>query len=114
MAVGDDQDAARESLRQQVARYASNTFYSNFFVETGFGKEMAEAASALAAGDLGRASAAITPEMQDQVAIVGTVEHCRAELESRRKAGLQLPVVAPFAVGDNKASHRLTIEALAP
>jgi acetylglutamate kinase len=52
--------------------------------------------------------------MQDQVAIVGTPDECREELERRRAAGLQLPVIAPFAVGDNKTSHRLTIDALAP
>ena len=113
-AAGGDEDAVRDSLRSQVARYASNTYYRNFFVETGFGDEMTEAAEALAAGDLARASEAITPEMQDQVAVVGSPEHCRAALERRRAAGLQLPVVAPFAIGDNKESHRSTITALAP
>jgi alkanesulfonate monooxygenase SsuD/methylene tetrahydromethanopterin reductase-like flavin-dependent oxidoreductase (luciferase family) len=75
---------------------------------------MKAAAAALAAGDFDAAAEAITPEMQDQVAIVGTPDECRAELERRRAAGLQLPVIAPFAVGDNKTSHRLTIDALAP
>ena len=114
VAAGGDEDAVRESLRGQVARYASNTFYRNFFVETGFGEEMEEAAQALAVGDLARASEAITQEMQDQLAVVGTPEECRAALERRRAAGLQLPVVAPFAIGDNKESHRQTISALAP
>ena len=114
VAPGGDEDAVRESLRSQVARYASNAYYRNFFVETGFGEEMAEAADALHAGDLARASEAITREMQDQVAVVGSPEHCRAALERRRDAGLQLPVVAPFAIGNNKESHRTTIEALAP
>ncbi len=114
VAAGGDQDAVRAELRSQVARYASNTFYRNFFVETGFGDEMTEAAEALAAGDLARASEAITKEMQDQLAVVGSPEECRAALERRRDAGLQLPVVAPFAIGDNKTSHINTIEALAP
>ena len=114
VAAGNDQEAARASLRQQVARYAGNAFYKNFFVETGFGEEMAQAASALAEGDLERASEAITPEMQDQLAVVGTAEECREALERRRQAGLQLPIVAPFAVGNNKASHYSAIEALAP
>jgi len=35
-------------------------------------------------------------------------------LETRRDAGLQMPVIAPFAVGDNMASHRNVIDALAP
>ena len=114
VAAGGDEEAVRESLRSQVARYASNAYYRNFFVETGFGAEITEAADALQAGDLARASEAITREMQDQVAVVGSPEHCRAALERRRAAGLQLPVVAPFAIGDNKESHRTTIEALAP
>ena len=114
MATGGDEEAVRDSLRGQVARYASNTFYRNFFAETGFGREMSEAAEALAASDLARASEAITREMQDQVAVVGTPTQCREALERRRAAGLQMPVVAPFATGDNRESHRQTIAALAP
>ena len=114
VAVGDDVTASRDSLRRQVARYASNPFYRNFFAETGFDKEMSAAAAALAEGNLDKAADPITVEMQDQVAVVGTVEECRAALEKRRAAGLQLPVIAPFAVGDNMASHQHVIEALAP
>ena len=114
VAVGDDVSASRNSLRYQVARYASNPFYRNFFAETGFDKEMSDAAAALADGNLDKAADSITVEMQDQVAVVGTAEECRAALEKRRAAGLQLPVIAPFAVGDNMASHRHVIEALAP
>ena len=114
VAAGGDEGAVRDSLRGQVARYASNTFYRNFFEETGFAAEMAQAAQALADGDLPRAADAITPEMQDQVAVIGSPEQCRAALERRRAAGLQLPVVAPFAIGDNKESHRQAITAMAP
>tara|TARA_B100001146_G_scaffold49467_1_gene42920 strand:- start:3331 stop:4335 length:1005 start_codon:yes stop_codon:yes gene_type:complete len=114
VAVGDNLTESRVSLRRQVARYASNSFYRNFFAQTGFDKEMSAAAAALADGNLDKAADSITEEMQDQVAIVGTVEECRAALEKRRAAGLQLPVIAPFAVGDNMASHRHVIEAMAP
>ncbi|MDA0264156.1 MAG: LLM class flavin-dependent oxidoreductase [Chloroflexi bacterium] len=114
VAVGDDVSASRDSLRRQVARYASNPFYCNFFKETGFDKEMSAAAAALAEGNLDKAAESITEEMQDQVAIVGTVAECRAALEKRRAAGLQLPVIAPFAVGDNMTSHMHVINALAP
>ena len=114
VAVGDNLTESRVSLRRQVARYASNPFYRNFFAQTGFDKEMSAAAAALADGNLDKAADSITEEMQDQVAIVGTVEECRVALEKRRAAGLQLPVIAPFAVGDNMASHRHVIEAMAP
>ena len=114
VAVGDDVSASRDSLRVQVARYASNPFYRNFFAQTGFDKEMSAAAAALAEGNLAKAADSVTEEMQDQVAVVGTAEECRAALEKRRAAGLQLPVIAPFAVGDNKTSHMHVINALAP
>jgi len=114
VAVGNDLTASRDSLRRQVARYASNPFYRNFFAETGFDKEMSDAAAALAEGNLDKAADSITVEMQDQVAVVGTVAECQAALEKRRDAGLQMPVIAPFAVGDNMASHMHVINALAP
>ena len=114
VAVGGDVSESRDSLRRQVARYASNPFYRNFFAETGFDKEMSAAATALRDGNLDKAADSITVEMQDQVAIVGTVDECRTALKKRRDAGLQMPVIAPYAVGDNKASHRHVIDALAP
>ena len=113
VAVGADVSASRDALRRQVARYASNPFYRNFFAETGFDKEMSAAAAELAGGNLEKAADSITVEMQDQVAVVGTADECRAALEKRRDAGLQLPVIAPFAVGDNKTSHSHAIDALA-
>ena len=70
VAVGGDVSDARDSLRRQVARYASNPFYRNFFAETGFDKEMSAAAKALADGNMNKAADSITVEMQDQVAIV--------------------------------------------
>ena len=114
VAVGGDVSASRDSLRRQIARYASNPFYRNFFAETGFDKEMSAAAMALADGNLDKAAESITVEMQEQVAIVGTADECRSALEKRRGAGLHMPVIAPFAVGDNKESHLHVIDALAP
>ena len=77
-------------------------------------EEIEAVSKALAAGDTEKAMRAVTVEMQDQVAVVGTAEECRAALEKRRDAGLQLPVIAPFAVGDNMTSHQHVIDALAP
>ena len=115
VAVEDDPDAigaARASLQRQIARYAGMSYYRKFFDGTGFQREMAAAEQALERGDAETAYSAITPDMQDEVAVVGTAEHCRRELEKRRSLGLQLPVVAPFPVGDDRTSYRQTIEAL--
>ena len=72
---------------------------------------MAAAQTAMERGDAAAAARAITQEMQDQVAVVGSREHCQREVEKRRSLGLQLPVIAPFPVGDVMTSYRRTIEA---
>ena len=110
VAVSDNPDAARVSLQGQIARYASNPFYNNFFQGMGFGKEMSAAEEAIRKGDLEEAARAISPEMQDQVAVVGNAEECRSEIEMRRGRGLNLPVVAPFTVDEAKASYVRVIE----
>lgn len=110
VAVSDDPEAARASLQGQIARYASNPFYNNFFQEMGFGREMTAAEEAIRRGDLDEAGRAISPEMQDQVAVVGNADRCRAEIERRRSLGLNLPVVAPFTVDEARASYERVIE----
>jgi probable F420-dependent oxidoreductase len=114
VAVGDDMEALREGLRGQVVRQAGLPYYSNMFKAAGFEKEIEAVSAALAAGNKDEAMRAVTIEMQDQVAVVGSPSHCRQQFEARRAAGLQLPVVAPFTVGDTLASHRSAIDALAP
>ena len=111
VAVSDSQDEARSSLQGQIARYASNPFYHNFFRGMGFGEEMAAAEEAMQGGDMEAAGRAISQDMQDQVAVVGTAEECRAEIEKRRSLGLSLPVVAPFTVDEAKESYQRVIEA---
>ncbi len=110
VAVAEDTAAARASLQGQIARYASNPFYNNFFQSTGFGREMRAAEEAIRRGDMEEAAKAISSEMQDQVAVVGNAEECRAEIEKRRSLGLGLPVVAPFTVDDARESYRRVIE----
>ncbi len=88
------------------------SYYRHFFDGTGCQSEMAAAQHALKQGDAETASSVITPEMQDRVAVVGTAERCRTELEKRRSLGLQLPFVTPFAADEHLTSYRQTIEAL--
>ncbi len=116
VAVAEDEadlTEARATLQRQIARYAGNTFYRSFFRNMGFAGEMAAAERAMQQGDLPAAAGAISREMQNQVAIIGRPEECRAEIEKRRALGLQLPVVAPFTVADAKASYQRVINAFA-
>jgi alkanesulfonate monooxygenase SsuD/methylene tetrahydromethanopterin reductase-like flavin-dependent oxidoreductase (luciferase family) len=111
VAVSDNLEEARASLQGQIARYASNPFYHNFFRGMGFGEEMAAAEKAMQRGDIEEAAQSISKEMQDQVAVVGSPDECRLEIEKRRSLGLNLPVVAPFTVDEAKESYLRVIGA---
>ena len=116
VAVADDPDsigAARAALQREIGRYSGNPFYRTFFRQMGFEAEMAGAEHAMARGDVAGAAAAITPAMQDQLALMSSGGECREELERIRRAGLQQPVIAPFAVGDHVPSYQRAIEAFA-
>ncbi len=112
---GADEERIRRHLRLQVAGYAAHRHYRSFFASTGFGREMDEARGALAGGDREAAAAAVSRRMQDQVAVVGTGAECRAEIGRRRALGLDLPVLAPFAVDDDiRGAYLRVIDAFAP
>ena len=112
VAVGGDESTARRELQKQISRYASLPHYRDFFESSGFSEEMRSAQAALAKGDSEMASSCISEEMQNSVAIIGPAEHCIKEIERRRSLGLQLPVVAPFAIdGNAKQTYTRTIEA---
>ena len=109
----DSIGAVRADLQREIGRYAGNPFYRAFFRQMGFESEMAGAEHALSRGDVAGAAQAITPSMQDQLALIGSSGECWEELERVRRAGLQQPVIAPFAVADHITSYRRAIEAFA-
>ena len=96
VAVADDRDsigAARAALQREIGRYAGNPFYRTFFRQMGFEAEMAGAEQAIVRGDVAGAAQAITPAMQDQLALMGSSGECREELE-------RVPPCRTAAAGD--------------
>ena len=114
VAVTDDMGAGRLSLQNQVARYAGNSHYRNFFRYTGFHSEMDAAERAQERSNAAGMAEAITLDMQQEMGLVGSAQECRAGLEELRASGLAKPVVAPLPVGDLKSAYETTIRAIAP
>ena len=111
-AVVDDLEQARPALQRQIARYCSMPFYRAHLEQSGFGQEIAEVSQAIAGGDADAAAASISEAMLNETSILGTAEHCRQEVEARRRLGLKLPVISPFPVsGEVMGSFKATIEA---
>ena len=114
--VSSDREAALAAARPGLAFYAGFfPRYNRLLAESGFPDEAAAVARAWAAGDADGAARAVTDEMIAATGIAGTAAECRERLDAYRDAGLDLPIISPFARGpDAKARFLAAIEACAP
>ena len=111
VAVTADEEMVRAPLRRQILRYARMDYYRDFFARTGFAEEIQAVGLYLAQDDRDNAAAAVSEKMQRQLAVFGTADFCRQEIEKIRALGIKMPVIAPFSVGGVSNSYRATIEA---
>ena len=111
-AVVDKVQEAMPAIRWQIARYAGMPYYRKYFGEMGFAKEAVAAAEAIARKDGKGATKAISEAMVNELAIVGSAAHCRQNIAALRNRGLDMPIVAPFKVGeDPMESFQATVAA---
>ena len=114
--VASDRETALAAARPGLAFYAGFfPRYNRLLAESGFAAEAAAVAEAWAAGDTASAARAVTDEMIAATGVAGTPAECRDRLEAYRESGLALPIISPFARGDDAKERFLAaIEACAP
>ena len=95
-----------------VGPYFATSVYNRFVAWCGFPEEAAEILAAWQAKDRGRNTGAVTDEMIDRLAIIGTAAHCRERLAAFVAAGVTTPMVHPFLF--DEASIWGVFEGLAP
>jgi alkanesulfonate monooxygenase SsuD/methylene tetrahydromethanopterin reductase-like flavin-dependent oxidoreductase (luciferase family) len=100
-AVVNDVEKALPEARRYIARYCATPVYKKYFGEMGFAKEATAASEALAFGDGKGAVAAISDAMVDDLVIIGSAEHCRRNVAAVKAHGPDMPIIAPFRVGDD-------------
>ncbi|MEI8359718.1 MAG: hypothetical protein RL698_1613 [Pseudomonadota bacterium] len=109
--VTDDKTQARAVLRSFFGPYFATSVYNRFVAWCGFDHEAAEILSGWRGKDRGRVAAAVTDEMIDRIAILGSAAECRERIAAFREAGVTTPMVAPFF--PDEAVMWRTFEALA-
>ena len=110
--VTDDVAAARNAIRHMMGPYFATSVYNRFVAWCGFGEEAREIDAAWRAKDRTRNVAAVTDDMIDRLAIIGSVEHCRERLAAFVAAGVTTPMIQPFLFDEAAIWH--TLESLAP
>jgi F420-dependent oxidoreductase-like protein len=93
VALTDDPDAARATMRQDLVTYASLPFYRAMLERSGFGDEIAAFDEGIQAGDLESAKAGLSDRMLGALAGIGPAEEVRATVERYREAGTISPCV---------------------
>lgn len=110
--VTDDRPSARAVIRQFFGPYFATSVYNRFVEWCGYGSEAREILDAWRAKDRPRNMAAVTDQMIDQIAIIGSANECRERIAEFVAAGITTPMVSPFF--PDEAVMWRTFEALAP
>ena len=110
IALTDDVESARATLRQDLVPYASLPFYRAMLESSGFGDELAAFDAGMADGDIERAKAGLSDRMLDELAGVGSADDVRAAVERYREAGAVSPCVGGLPGTDFDAGLRTVAE----
>lgn len=96
--VTDDVPAARNLVRMAFGGYVAAPVYNRFFAWCGFEAEARAVADAFARRDRAGVAAAMTDDLVDRIAILGSAERCREQIAGFVAAGVTTPVLSPLAV----------------
>ena len=97
-AVAHDVAAARDAFRQSFFVYMTLPFYRRVIGGAGYAENIAAFDAKMAEGDMPGALAAMSDEMLEHFAGIGTPEAVQAKIAEYREAGVTLPAVGLFAV----------------
>jgi len=112
--VCPDRGVALRAVRRTLAAYGQRPLYTRFFARQGFVKEAERLAAAAAKSDRAAAEAAISEDLAEQVAAMGTARECQKKVEEFEKAGASSVILFPMAIeGDYDRGVRATLEAFA-
>src|SRR5262245_45987732 len=110
--VTDDVASGRAALRHMMGPYFATSVYNRFVAWCGFPEEARAIDAGWRAKDRARNLAAVTDDLVDRLAVIGSLDQCRARLAAFTAAGVTTPMVHPFLF-DEAAIWR-TLEGLAP
>jgi alkanesulfonate monooxygenase SsuD/methylene tetrahydromethanopterin reductase-like flavin-dependent oxidoreductase (luciferase family) len=96
--VCPDRAVALRSVKGALANYGSLPFYNRLFVRQGFVKEAQAIIAAASKGDMAGATAAVSDQMADEIAAMGTAQECRKKLEEFERAGASYVLLYPVAI----------------
>jgi F420-dependent oxidoreductase-like protein len=112
VALTDDPEAARATMRQELVTYASLPFYRAMLERSGFADDLAAFDEGMAAGDVERAKSGLSDRLLEALAGIGGPDDVRAAVERYREAGSTSPCIGGLPGGDFDGALRAVAELL--
>ncbi len=109
-AVTDQPEAIKGFIPHIFAPYVATPGYNKFYDWMGFGEAAATIAAASEARDKAAMAAAYTPDIVDELFLVGSAEHVVDRIEEFADAGVTVAAIAPLAADETGTRH--TLEAI--
>ncbi len=107
-----DKAAARDLFRAAFAPYYATPVYNQFLIWAGFAAAAAGVSEGWAAKNRAQTAHALSDELVDQIAIIGTADECRARIRAGMAAGIHTQIIAPLA-GASEPDTEATFAAFA-
>lgn len=92
--VTDDMEAGRACFRRMFVPYYATPVYNNFLAWAGFPEVAAAIAAGWAARDRERTAAAMTDELVEEIAIIGSAEYCQDRIRELGESGINTHIIA--------------------
>jgi alkanesulfonate monooxygenase SsuD/methylene tetrahydromethanopterin reductase-like flavin-dependent oxidoreductase (luciferase family) len=106
--ISDDVAEAKAALRRSMAGYWLMPNYRNYWKETGYAEEMADAEALIAAGRAEEMPSRLTDRWLADCTLFGPAARVRDGVEAWRAAGVTTPIVVPISPD---GSQRKALEA---
>ncbi len=93
----DDKAAGRNAFRAAFAPYYATPVYNKFLAWAGHGNAAESITEGWAAKDRAKTSGALTDELIDEIAIIGTEDEIRERIRQDAAGGVHTSIIAPMA-----------------
>ncbi len=107
-----DKAVALRSVRQTLSFYGRMPYYNRLFARQGFEKEAAGIMAAAEKNDMAAAAEAVSEDMAEQVAALGSRQECQQKLDEFERAGASYVILYPTAIdGDYERGVNAVLDA---
>ncbi|MEM7543473.1 MAG: LLM class flavin-dependent oxidoreductase [Pseudomonadota bacterium] len=95
--VTDDKALGRNLFRERFAPYYATPVYNAFLSWAGYGDVAADISAGWQAKDRERTTKALSDELIDEIAVIGSAAEVRERVKAQASAGINTTIIAPLA-----------------